>query len=144
MITLLNRRNGLYLKETESKGRGLFCTDTIKKGDILETTPAIILNEKQSAYTNETVLENYVFKTGTISKKLREEAHVKKLRDTNALVMGIASYCNHDEYPNAEVIWDECDHTLYYILRATRSIPAGTEICTSYGQGWFEDRKNAS
>ena len=55
--------------------------------------------------------------------------------------MGVISYCNHSEDPNAEVQWEEHDGTLYHLVKALRRIPKNTEICTTYGDGWFDDRK---
>jgi SET domain-containing protein len=55
--------------------------------------------------------------------------------------MGLMSYCNHSEKPNAEIVWEEKLGTVYHTLQVTRDIPKHTEICTSYGAGWFDDRK---
>jgi tRNA-specific adenosine deaminase 3 len=136
----LDRRSGLYLKHVEGKGRGLFCVDPIAEGEELETTPAIILNKDDNAAIEETILNNYAFTTGNISKKIKEPLGIKKLSDTSCIVMGIASYCNHDQDHNAEVVWEENDSSLYYVLRAVKDIPAHTEICTTYGDDWFENR----
>lgn len=136
----LDRKPGLYLKDTPSKGRGLFCETDIKKGETLETTPSIILKESEHGRAEKTILNNYVFAIEELSKDLRRKHGVKDLEEASCVVMGIASYANHDESPNAEVVWEEEDGTLYYSLQATKDIPAGTEICTSYGNGWFEDR----
>ena len=139
-ITKLDRKPGLYLQHTATKGRGLFCTSDIKAGERLEVTPAIIMNDKESPDIEDTILADYVFKIGKMSKWLRKHAGVKKIDDVNCVVMGITSYCNHDENPNAEVLWDEENGSLLYILEATRFIPKHTEICTSYGDEWFADR----
>ncbi len=139
-LTFLSRKQGLYLEDTLTKGRGLFCTDDIVADEELEVTPAIILNEQDNEHAEETILNDYVFTTGKISKALRDKHQIKKMGRTSCVVMGIASYCNHDEEPNAQVVWQESNGSLYYVLQATRDIPAGTEICTSYGEGWFETR----
>ena len=137
----LNRKKGLYLKNTRTpKGRGLFCTDKIKKGEILEVTPALILNEADTKHVDKTILLNYTFTLGTPSKRIRERAHIKKADNCSSVIMGIASFCNHDEEPNAEILWEERQGTLYHTLKAIRPIPRNTEICTGYGEGWFDDR----
>lgn len=136
----LDRKKGLYLKETPTKGRGVFCTTAIRKGEILETTPAIILTEKETECAEPTILNDYTFSIGAVSKKIRNQLKIKKVADISCVVMGIVSYCNHDEHPNAEVEWEETDGSIYYSLRATKNIPKNTEICTSYGESWFSDR----
>jgi SET domain-containing protein len=139
--TTLERKAGLYLKDTLDKGRGVFCTTDIKKGETLEITPALILNEKATDRINKTLLLNYVFSIGKISKHLLKKKTIRNTAGASCIVMGIGSFCNHSEKPNAEIVWEEENKTLYYSLQATKAIPKGTEICTSYGDIWFDDRK---
>ncbi len=137
----LTRKNGLYLKDAGHKGRGVFCTSDIKKGEIFEITPTLILNESGTEHVDNTILANYIFKIGGISKKIRKRKHIKNIKDCSGVIMGIISFCNHSEDPNAEVEWEEHAGTLYHQVRALRRIPKNTEICTTYGDGWFEDRQ---
>lgn len=137
----LPRKEGLYLKHTGGvKGRGVFCTKAIKKGEVLEVTPALLLNETETDAVDDTHLVNYTFVTGTISAKLRKKAGIQDTDSASSVLLGVMTFCNHDEHPNAEIQWEEEDGTVYYTLVATRSIPKNTEICTTYGDGWFEDR----
>lgn len=139
----LDRKKGLYLKDTPTKGRGLFCVTAIKAGEELERTPAIILNERESDRVENTILRDYVFKTGVVSTGIKKSVGIKKLSETSCVVMGIASYCNHSESPNAEVVWEESKGSLYYVLQATKAIAKDTEICTTYGDTWFNERKKS-
>ena len=136
----LDRKEGLYLKDTGTKGLGLFCIHPISEGEELEVTPSVILNEEANGHTENTILRDYVFGLGEVSKKILKKAHIKNADDASCVVMGIASYCNHDTSPNAEVIWEEREGAIFHTLRATRDIPAGTEICTTYGDTWFAER----
>lgn len=137
----LDRKKGLYLKSAGIKGRGVFCTRPIRAGEILEVTPAVILNEKATAKVDETLLNNYTFTVGDLSAGLRARAGLKKSGKASCVIMGLITFCNHSQHPNAEVLWEERGGTLYHYLRATRDIPKNTEICTTYGEGWFDDRK---
>ncbi len=136
----MHRKQGLYLKHVGVKGRGVFCRTAIRKGEVLEISPAVILNEKASSAVDSTILMNYDFVIGNISKKMRKQTGVTKPAKASCVIFGIMTFCNHDEKPNAEIVWEEKDGTLYYELHATRAIPANTEICTSYGNTWFSDR----
>lgn len=138
---LLKRKEGLYLRDTGHKGRGVFCTQAIRAGEVLEVTPSVILNERQTRHLNHTLLIDYIFMIGRFSKRLLERMRIKKTDDASAVIMGVATFCNDGEKPNAEILWEEQDGTIYYSLRATRAIPRNTEICTSYGAGWFDNRK---
>lgn len=137
---ILKRKEGLYLEKAGAKGRGVFCTKDIKRGEVLEINPSIVLNEKATRHTDKTILVNYVFEAGQLSKRICERLHIKRMSHTSAVLMGVASFCNHAEHPNAEILWEEKRGTLYYTLKATRAIPKHTEICTTYGDGWFNDR----
>lgn len=137
----LDRKQGLYLKHVGHKGRGVFCRSAIRRGETLEVTPAVLLNEAATVAVDKTILMNYNFIIGDISRHLRRKAGVKKSREASCVIMGLMTFCNHDEHPNAEILWEERDGTLYYSLRATRAIPANTEIVTSYGRTWFSDRE---
>ena len=138
---ILRRKEGLYLKDAGTKGRGVFCTHAIRKGEELEVTPSLLLNEEATGHLDETILVDYAFKTGPVSKRQRRQAGIKKIAACCNVIMGIASFCNHSENPNAEIVWEEVDGTIYHTLQATRAIPKNAEICTVYGEGWFEDRK---
>jgi hypothetical protein len=138
----LDRKQGLYLKDTGHKGRGVFCVSDIKKGEVLEVTPTIVLNETDTHRVEDTILANYTFKIGAISKAHRARLSLKDIQQSSGVIMGLISYFNHGDYPNAEVEWEEHDGTLYHLVRALKFIPKNTEILTSYGGGWFEDRKD--
>lgn len=140
----LDRKPGLYLAHTDHKGRGVFCVNDIRKGEILEVTPTIVLNEKATDLVDPTILSNYTFQLGGISRKERVKAGVKDIGKCSGVIMGIISYFNHAETPNAEVQWEEEDGTIYHQVVAIKPIPKNTEICTSYGGGWLEDRGLAS
>jgi len=130
-----NRKRGRYMAPAGKRGRGLYCRNAIKKGEILEVTPALILNDKDTVNAEPTIINDYTFVIGDLKKTTLKRANINKAADASAIVMGILAYCNHDEKPNAEIIWDEQGTTLYYMLRATANIKKNTEICTSYGEG---------
>jgi len=137
----LERAPGLYLKPTPTKGRGVFCDHDLKKGDVLEVTPALILNEDATEHVDKTRLVNYTFTVGRLGKALAKKKKLKDPSQASCLIMGLMSYCNHSEEPNAEIVWEEKLGTIYHTLQVTRDIPKHTEICTSYGAGWFDDRE---
>lgn len=138
----LDRRKGLYLWPVDGKGRGVFCVTDIRKGDVLEVTPTIILNEGDTNRVDKTRLADYTFQLGGVSKAKQKERGIRNLDKCSGVIMGIISYFNHSDKPNAEVQWEEHDGTLYHQVVALKNIPKNTEICTTYGHGWFKDRKD--
>lgn len=138
--TILVRNNDLYLSPSEGRGRGVFCRKDIRKGEALEVTPGLLLGTAATAHAEKTRLKDYVFATGRVSKKIAAQEKIKDMTDSSCVVMGIASFCNHSDSPNAEVQWEEKPDGIYFTLRSLKNIPKNTEICTSYGPNWFEDR----
>lgn len=134
----LDRKKGLYLGDAGPKGRGVFCAHDIRAGEVLESTPALLLNEKDTRRVEATMLNQYAFTVGSISRTMRRRMKVSNENRASCMIMGLITFCNHSENPNAEVLWEEKDGTLYHTLRATRRIPKHEEICTSYGDGWFD------
>ena len=140
-INKLPRRKGLYLKDAGPKGRGVFCTEDIRAGETLEITPALILNDADTELVSGRMLNQYTFKIGKIGKSLQARAGIKDTTEASAVVMGVMAFCNHDRKPNAEILWAVEGGVLYYYLEATKRIPKGDEICTTYGAGWFSERE---
>jgi SET domain len=125
----LERKKGLYLKITPEKFRGVFCKTRIKKGEEIESTPTIVLNEKETAHMEATIMRDYVFTLDKLSKPMLARSQVKNYKHGSTIIMGVATYCNHDKKPNAQLLWEERDGTLYHTLVALRDIPKDTEIC---------------
>ena len=140
-IYRLDRKKGLYLKHTATKGRGVFCVSDIEEGEIIEVSPAILLNEVATTHIEKTIIHDYKFKVGELSNSLRAHSHIKTSNKSSCVVMGLMAFCNHDESSNADIYWEEDEGTAYHFLEATRRIPKNTEICTNYGRGWFTQRK---
>ncbi len=142
-IYTLDRKKSLYLKLTPAKGRGVFCARDIDEGEILEISPAILLDEAATAQAEKTILHDYKFKVDELSNSQRRLFHIKTPKQTSFIVMGVMAFCNHDENPNADISWEEDAGTIYHSLEALRPIPKNTEICTNYGRGWFTKRKQS-
>lgn len=136
----LDRIKGLYIKDTAAKGRGVFCRRDIEEGEIIEISPALVLDERATANAEKTILNDYKFKLGDLSKSLRAHFGIKDPKKGCCIVMGLMAFCNHDENPNADIYWEEDEGTLYHFLEAAQDIPKNTEICTNYGRGWFAKR----
>lgn len=142
-IYTLDRKKGLYLQQTTTKGRGVFCLSDIDEGEILEISPAILLDEAATAHAEKTILHDYKFKIGDLSNSQRTLFHIKTPKKSSCIIMGVMAFCNHDENPNADIYWEEDESTAYHFLETTRPIPKNTEICTNYGRGWFTNRKQS-
>lgn len=111
----------LYLKETKGRGWGVYCSRPIPKGRIFEVAPIIYLPRKFWKRIGDTPLESYRF---TFWGR------------TSAIVLGYGSIYNHSR-DGANCEWDLNPRRRVYFFRATKYIPAHTEICHDYR--WAEE-----
>lgn len=118
----------LGIEMVPGKGRGVYAIEDLKKGEVLEHCPAILLLNGQWPFVELTILERYLLPFG----------------DTYAAVGGYAMFYNHDDDPNA--IWDDkmwADNNPMVTFTALRAIKAGEPITVDYADGekitWNED-----
>lgn len=114
----------LYIKEVKGMGRGVFCEVDIKKGDVIEISPAMILSPGDYHLAQNTILNQYVYECDDIL-------------DHSALAFGFGSLFNHADEPNAEF------EALFYekrvVFTAIQDIPAGEQIFVDYGWDLDDD-----
>lgn len=115
---------GLYIMETEEKGRGVFTSIPILKGDIIESAPVIVMDDKDRNDIHKTVLHDYYF--------LWEEG-LEEGEYHAAIALGYGSLYNHSKTPNAEFVPVFDEKVIEFI--AVRDIEAGEEILIEYDEG---------
>jgi len=98
-------------------GRGVFATDTIKKGEIIEECHYIRLEE-----TDFLKLDNSVKEISFAWPLFTPDSH--------AIVLGFGSIYNHNEDNNAT--WETDIEKDCYRFIAIKDIQFGQEICTNY------------
>jgi len=113
----MNQIPGLYIADSEEKGRGVFTSIDISVDDIIEVCPIIKISKVQLPVIHKTVLHDYYFLWGE---------HM----DECAIALGFGSLYNHEVYPNANFILDSENDTIDIV--AIRNIGAGEEITLNY------------
>ncbi len=119
---------GLYILETEEKGRGVFTSVPISKGDLIESAPVIIINDEDRKVIHETKLHDYYFLWGNGPEKSTYHA---------AIALGYGSLYNHSKEANAEFVPVFEEEVIEFV--ATRDIEAGEEILIKYDEGNHAD-----
>ncbi len=142
-LTTLDRRPKLYLNTVVEKGRGVFCYDDIKAGEVLEVTPVLIFDEENTKRLATTILENYCFSAQALPDSYLARFGIQSAQDAVCLIMGMTSYCNHLSVPNAKTEFIIEGLSALCVLTAVKDIPKETEICVNYGIAWFGTRKPA-
>jgi SET domain-containing protein len=120
---------------SRGKGRGVYATRRIRKGEIFERAPVIVIPKRQWRFAVKTIIDDYAFDWGPTN-------------DEAAVVLGYGSLYNHSHTPNAKFVYDLRGKTYNFV--ALRDIQAGEEICTNYNGDpddhtplWFENGNSA-
>ncbi len=126
---------GLFIMHSETKGRGVFTSNSIQKGDLVESTPVIVLTKEDREVLHETSLHDYYFLWGQAQKAC-------------AIALGYGSLYNHSRASNLEftlVYGEDCIE-----FHASRDIEPGEELLINYASAehkdygiWFEEDSNA-
>jgi SET domain-containing protein len=111
----LTQSDAIEVKRIKGKGRGVFARRPIRKGEVFETVPMIVLSAREfEDGLAGTALESYCFGWG---------------RDQVALALGYGSLYNHSYRPNARYE-DVGPRTKAFV--ALRDIDPGEEITVNY------------
>ena len=121
---------GLYILDTEEFGRGVYTSEPLRQGDMIELCPIIKIPTGQLEQIDKTKIYDYYF--------LWEEDGYDA-----CIALGYGSLYNHATSPNAEVIMDYVDHQIK--IMALSEIEAGDQIFIDYTGGtkgqvrlWFD------
>ncbi|MEA5551167.1 SET domain-containing protein [Anabaena cylindrica UHCC 0172] len=105
----------LVLRDTDSKGRGIFAQKSFAKGEVIEKAAVIVIPKQQVKLIVKTVLLNYYFGWHG---------------ESGAIALGFASLFNHSYHPNALYIKNFSKNVIEFI--AHKDIRAGEEITVNY------------
>lgn len=119
--------NKIIVKDSPGKGRGVFATEEIKAGEIIEVAPIIVLQFEDFVDTRWNLLFEYYF----------------WMDDEVVLALGYGSMYNHAIEGNAEYKIDVENKSITF--KATKSIKKAEEIFFNYKGSttakaplWFE------
>jgi hypothetical protein len=121
----ITHSDSIEVKRIRGKGRGVFARRLIRRGELIEKVPVVVLPIEQ--VKDRSVVSDYCFTWG---------------RDTVALALGYGSLYNHSYKPNAR--YDDVG-PLTKKFTALRDIQPGEEITVNYNgepksqaKVWFE------
>ncbi len=108
---------GLYIRNVEGRGRGVFCEKAIAPDELIESCPVLILEAEDFALVTATFLGQYCF-------------FWDKDNGIICIAMGFASIYNHSYPSNADYAMDHETGTMD--IFAVRPIAPGEEITINY------------
>ncbi len=125
--------DAVEVKPAQGKGLGVFARRPVRKGEVIERVPLLVMGaEEYAGGVDESLLARYVFHWG--------EGQI-------ALALGYGSLYNHSYRPNAKYE-DEQPQAKRFV--ALRDIRAGEEVTVNYNgsptsrkQMWFDVAKES-
>ncbi len=123
----------LEIKNSPKRGRGVFTKTNIKKGQVLETSPVLVLTEKERKTIEKTSLFHYVFEWGNDKKKA-------------CVALGYVSMYNHSYDANCEYEMEFGKKIM--TIKTIKDIKKGEELFLNYNaipddktKVWFDTSK---
>jgi len=115
------------------RGRGVFATEDIKQGTIIEISPVIVLTARERKIIEQTKLFDYLFEWG-------------KNRKMACVALGYVSVYNHDYSSNCEYDMDFENRTIK--ITTVKPVKKGEELFVNYNaepndktKVWFDKKK---
>lgn len=112
----------IQIRETPGKGRGVFAAGDIRRGELIESAPVVVMPDEAVEWLEKTALADYYYLWG----------------DTQiAVVLGYGSLYNHSTTPNVSFYPDVVNKTMTY--KARKNIRKDDELLIDYQcRLWFE------
>ena len=115
----------IAVRHTPGKGRGVFATQKIIAGRLIEEAPVVVMPSHEIQHLDRIALQDYYFLWGPEQRAA-------------AIALGACSICNHSFEPN-------CDYIRRYdtesiCLVALRDIEPGEELTINYNGTGIGDR----
>ncbi|MEI9946685.1 MAG: SET domain-containing protein [Chitinophagaceae bacterium] len=111
----------LYIAPSGQMGRGVFTSENIEKGTIVEISPVIVMSGEERKLIDQTLLHDYIFEWGGT-------------KDQCCMAMGYVPLYNHSYKSNCEYEMDFENATMS--IKTVRYIKAGEELFINYNGDW--------
>lgn len=115
----------LTIADTPNMGRGVFTSESIAKGTVVEVSPVIVMGSEDRLLLDKTPLHDYIFEWGDD-------------RTLCCMAMGYVPVYNHATPSNCEYEMDYDEDTI--TVTAVRDIEAGEELFINYNGDWDDAR----
>jgi len=112
---------GLYIENSNGKGRGVFTKQTIPANTIIETSPVVVMTAEERKLLDQTLLHDYIFEWG-------------KNNEQCCMALGYVPVYNHSYTSNCEYEMDFQNAVIR--IKTIRSIEAGEELFINYNGDW--------
>jgi hypothetical protein len=115
----------LYIANSRGRGRGVFTSEFLSAGMVIEISPVIVLTGIERELLDQTRLHDYLFLWGGDESEC-------------CVALGYVSIYNHDYHSNAEYEMDF--HTSSIRIKLVSNIKKGEEIFINYNGTWNDPK----
>jgi len=116
----------LIVKDTGTKGRGVFTSEAIEADTIIEIAPVIVMNSSDREHLDKTLLHDYIFEWG------EDKAQC-------CMALGLVPMYNHSYTSNSDYYMDFEEQMM--VIKTVRNIEAGEEITINYNGDWDNGKR---
>ncbi|HEY6505105.1 MAG TPA: SET domain-containing protein [Chitinophagaceae bacterium] len=115
----------LFIASSGAKGRGVFTSENIEEGTVIEIAPVIVMSREERRLLDQTKLHDYIFEWG--AKK-----------DQCCMALGYIPVYNHSYRSNCEYEMDFETDTIR--IKTVRFIKTGEELFINYNGNWNDSK----
>lgn len=116
----------IYVGRSKSRGRGIFTSEKLDQGTVIETAPVIVLSPSERKSIDSTLLHDYIFEWGDDRKEC-------------CVALGYISLYNHSYEANCEYEMDFKKQMMS--IKTVRDIRTGEELYINYNGSWNDDKE---
>jgi SET domain-containing protein len=109
----------LYIDKTASMGRGVFTSEDIPAGTLIEIAPVIVMNATDRPHLDKTLLHDYIFEWG---------------KDKCCMALGYVPMYNHSYKSNCDYLMDYDEDVIF--IKTVADVEKGTELTINYNGEW--------
>lgn len=120
----------LFIASTSNMGRGVFTSQDIELGTVIEISPVIVMSKEERNLLDQTSLHDYIFEWG--GEKDNPEANCC------CMALGYVPVYNHTYQSNCEYEMDFEEKQIS--VKAVRFINAGEELFINYNGDWNDSK----
>ena len=117
---------GLYIENSNGKGRGVFTKQTIPANTIIEISPVVVMSAEERILLDQTLLHDYIFEWGKDSKQC-------------CMALGYIAVYNHSYKSNCEYEMDFENEIIK--IKTIRLIKEREELFINYNGDWNNGKK---
>jgi len=118
--------SSLFVAVAENRGRGIFTSQNIEEGTVIEVSPVIVMSREERKLLDQTLLHDYIFEWGT-------------KKDQCCMALGYVPVYNHSYRSNCEYEMDFENASIS--IKTVRFIKAGEELFINYNGGWNDSKQ---